>query len=74
MLHTIRRLANQTAKAKRAREGMTENQKFDVLVDKFTFINEIKDVFHGSIESFFHSNLFTWEFKFEGDKIKASNM
>jgi len=59
LLHTIRRLANQTAKAKRAREGMTENQKFDVLVDKFTFINEIKDVFHGSIESFFHSNLFT---------------
>lgn len=53
---------------------MTENQKFDVLVDKFTFINEIKDVFHGSIESFFHSNLFSWEFKLEGDKIKASNM
>ena len=39
-----------------------------------TFANEIKDAFHGQLEPFFNSNLFTREFKLEGDKIKAFNL
>lgn len=72
LLHTIRKLVQQTANSRWIKEGNANPT--DIEINKFTFLNEIKDVFHGSVETFFNSNTFKREFNLEGDIIKAFNM
>lgn len=71
LYHTLMKTADRRALFQKFQKGMEETGRIQVEIPKHVFVDEARDFNQHSIEQFFHSSMFTKDFRLEGETIKT---